>query len=148
MKANSSFITNWMMGGGRTGGSPNSVDWDAGMYVWRDPFPGSFNQGNITIARCNASGIWWEPCGEESLGGVSSVYNGPDTYIWFRHKTTGKEMGGFLDHWTLDRPRFRDFNNITGGWNMNRVLLVQQSSHVMFGLSGRNGTKCSSWTPL
>ena len=57
-------------------------------------------------------------------------------------------MGGFLDHWTLDRPRKRGFGNIKNEWHMNPNLIIKQASHVMLGFQGRDGTACSMWTEI
>lgn len=130
-------------------GSSLGVNWGAGMEVWasKGVFKGRYNTGEITITGCGPGGISWSYGDEASLGGSGS-YDGPDAYVWFRNRITKQEMGGFLDHWTLDRPRKRGFGNIKEGWHMDVNLILKQASHVMFGLQGRNGTACSSWTAL
>lgn len=144
--ASHAFITTWLMA---PSGSGLGVNWGAGMEVWsqKGVFHGSYNTGKITVTGCSKSGISWSYGYEEDLGG-SGNYDGPDVYVWFRNKVTKQEMGGFLDHWTLNRPRKRDFNNIKEGWKMNPALIISQASHVMLGLQGKNGSACSSWTAI
>lgn len=150
MKASHSFITTWLMApnnGGNLG-----VNWGAGMAVWGDKetFNGKYeSNGSIKITSCTASGISWSWGNEASLGGArNGHYDGPDVFVWFRNRVTKQEMGGFVDHWTLDRPRKRDFNNIKEGWKMNPALIVAQASHVMLGFQGKLGTACSYWTKI
>ena len=144
--ASHAFITTWLMA---PSGSGLGVNWGAGMAVWasKGVFSGRYNTGEITITGCSAGGISWSYGDEASLGGTSR-YDGPDVFVWFRNKVTKQEMGGFLDHWTLDRPRKRGFGNIKEGWKMDIHLILAQASHVMLGLQGRNGSACSKWTAL
>lgn len=146
--ATHAFITTWLMA---PSGSGLGVNWGAGMAVWasKGVFKGRYDTGEITVTGCNKSGISWSWGNEASLGGApGGRYDGPDVYVWFRNRATKQEMGGFLDHWTLDRPRKRGFGNIKEGWHMDPGLILAQASHVMLGLQGRNGTACSKWTKL
>lgn len=144
--ASHAFITTWLMA---PSGSSLGVDWGAGMAVWGEKgvFKGSYDAGQIKITDCGQGGISWSYGKEASLGG-SGNYSGPDVFVWFRNRRTKQEMGGFLDHWTLDRPRSRDFGNIREGWKMDPNLILKQASHVMIGLQGRSGSASSSWTAI
>lgn len=144
--ATHAFITTWLMA---PSGSGLGVNWGAGMAIWssKDVFRGRYDTGEIKVTGCSASGISWSYGDEASLGGSGS-YDGPNVFVWFRNKVTKQEMGGFLDHWTLDRPRKRGFSNIKEGWHMDPRAILAQASHVMLGLQGRNGSACSAWTAL
>ena len=143
--ASHAFITTWLMA---PHGQMFGVNWGAGMAVWKDPFKGAYESNrHIKITSCDAGGIAWSWGDEASCGG-SSHYDGPDVYVWFRNRKTKQEMGGFLDHWTLDRPRKRGFGNIKNEWHMNPNLIIKQASHVMLGFQGRDGTACSMWTEI
>lgn len=143
--ASHAFITTWLMA---PGGNSFGVDWNAGVQVWsqKGVFGGNAyaSGGEFSIAGCSDHSIAWNPCNEEALGGAGN-YSGPDVFIFWRHASSMQVMGGFLDHWTLDRPRRRDFNNIKEGWRMNPKKIYSQAGAVRLGLQGRNGNKISSW---
>jgi len=143
--ASHAFITTWLMAPGT---SNFGVDWNAGVQVWaqKGVFEGDAyaSAGDFTVAGCSNHSIAWNPCGEEEMGGAGN-YDGPDVFIFWRHATSMQVMGGFLDHWTLDRPRRRDFNNIKEGWHMDPKKIYAQAGAVRVGLQGRNGHKISFW---
>ena len=153
--ASHAFITTMLMAPG--GNSTLGVDWKRGTNVWEKagaPF-GDLDDcviGSIEVI-CSKSGITWawdDDVGdgvekEKALGkGANPDCDGPDVFVWFKNKN-GDILGGFLDRWTLDRPKKRDFGNIKNGWKMDPVAIVTQASEVKIGLKGVNGRAASTW---
>ena len=150
--ASHAFITTMLMAPG--GNSTLGVDWKRGTNVWEKtgaPF-GSLDdceKGDLKITSCDKNGISWEwgtgVENEKALGkGANPDCDGPDVFVWFKNKN-GDKLGGFLDRWTLDRAKKRDFGNIRGGWKMDPGAILSQASHAKIGLKGVNGRATSNW---
>ena len=132
------------------------VNWNAGCELGSNKGVfkrGGYNGGgascSITISSCTKSRVTWSGGGEASLGrGKNPSLNGPDAYIWWKNAVDERIIGGFLDRWTLDRPRIRSFGNIKKIWHMSPALIFAQSKQVQFGLCGINGSALSPWYDL